>query len=146
MTTTERYVCTIEVPGLPPSPNDRLHHMARARLNKRFRGWVALQARAYAHTHGGPIERARVRFTLVRSNGKARDATNAASCIKPVEDGLTIQGGGGLLVDDDNEHIVIEVCQETGRQKCVRIEVWEIITDGNDDETTDDRVGRGQAG
>lgn len=143
MTTTEQYICTIEVPGLPPGPNDRLHHMARARLAKRFRTWVALQARGYARTRGGPIERAKVVVTLVRRGGQERDPDNSWASVKNCVDGLTIKGSGGLLVDDDSAHILLDVRQETGRQRCVRIEVWEVL-DANGNET-EDHVGRDQA-
>jgi hypothetical protein len=115
------------VPGAHPlSANARRrapHWGVVARDNAQWRSAVAWQARA-AH-QGPPLERAHVRITLWRRGGPARDPDGAVSSCKAVIDGLTIAGGGRMIVGDAPHQIALEVCQRVGAWRGVEIEVWE---------------------
>ena len=111
---------TIEVGGLPPSPNRRMAWQKRRRLVQPLADAVAWQARALGLPR--PLERARVQFTLIHTRGPLRDADNAQSSCKELLDGLV---RGGLLVDDGPDHVELAgIVQVFGPQLGVTIEVW----------------------
>lgn len=116
------------LPGAHPlSANARRsakHWGVVARDNARWRSAVAWQARA-AH-QGPPLERAKVTITLWRRGGLPRDDDSAVASVKAVIDGLTVAGGGALLVSDAPGHIELEVCQKVGAWRGVEIEVSEM--------------------
>jgi len=102
----------VEVPGVGPSANDRLHHMTRYRANKTLKD----AARCAAHCHvvardGKPLAAARIDVTLIRKpRVRPKDRDNALSCVKAAVDGVVASG----LIRDDGplyvEYGAIEQC------------------------------------
>jgi hypothetical protein len=114
---------TITVGGHPPSANElrRLHPLARYRRCKPFKEQVAWQCKALRLP--APLSRARVVATLTYARRQFRDYDGAVASLKPCIDGLV---AGGVLVDDGTEHLRLEVRQELGKERGVRIEVWPV--------------------
>ncbi len=110
---------TVEVAGHPPGPNERLHGVERWRRCRPFRDAVAWQCRAIGLP--APLERAHVVATLVYDRRPFKDIDNAVAGLKPCLDGLV---AGGLVADDGPEHLTLEVRQELGARRCIRLEVW----------------------
>jgi hypothetical protein len=111
----------ITINGHPPSANElrRLHPLARYRRCKPFKEHVAWQCKAL-HLPA-PLQRARVVATLTYTRRLFRDPDSAAASLKPCLDGLVV---GGLVVDDSPAHFTLEVRQEVGQERAVRLEVW----------------------
>jgi hypothetical protein len=110
---------TIEVSGHPPGVNQRLHWQARRRLCRPFVDAVGWQAKTLGLQQR--LERARVVVTFVhRSRRYMGDVDNLYSRSKCLVDALK----GILIVDDSPAHLDLEVRQELGRERSVRVEVW----------------------
>jgi Holliday junction resolvase RusA-like endonuclease len=118
MSTTTTWPLTIEVAGLPPSPNRRMNWQAGRRIVKPMADTVAWQARAIGLPR--PLERAHVVATLTYQRGPVRDWDNCVSSLKEVADALVT---GGLLVSDAPAHLQLEVVQVVGRERGVLLEV-----------------------
>lgn len=92
------------------SPNKRLHHMTRARLNRlaRFAGeWGWAQA-------GRPRATGPVRVTLVLHRGRSIDQANAWAACKGALDGVFVNA---LTPDDSPRWLRLgEVIQEPGKE------------------------------
>lgn len=82
---------TLWLKGHPPTPNHRLHPLARA---------VGVST---------PLERVHVRAVLHYTRGPLRDVDNATASLKSCLDGLV---AGGLLVDDAPAHLEVALVQE----------------------------------
>jgi len=122
----EMPLAVIEVEGIPAGPNARgMGLRARLREKMRYRDEVAWRCRAYWRLIPTPLHRARVVVTLIRAGGLARDRDNAYASAKHCIDGLLPCAGGRLVVDDDEAHMDVEVRQEVGCRRAVRIEIWD---------------------
>ena len=109
---------TITVPGHPPGLNDRLHWRARRRLEQPFRESVGWQAKAFGLPE--PLARARVVVTFVYHGRRhAQDTDNLYARCKCLVDALR----GIVIVDDSPRHVELEVRQQLGRERSVRIEI-----------------------
>ena len=112
-------VLEIEVPWdvARSSMNRRVHHMARARLNRR-----AMEAATLAYRQAGSPElpdEAVAAVTYVARRGRRMDHENVINGAKPIIDALCRRrrNGHGVLLDDDDRHLSIDgVFLETGRQ------------------------------
>lgn len=95
--------------GLPPGPNDRMHHMARARSTR----WWRTQAWAVAVNAGIPLhQRIRLSVVIHRRNLGVADEGNDRSRFKGVEDGLV---DAGVVLDDRREFVTWgDVSEERG--------------------------------
>lgn len=89
----------VEVPGVGPSANDRLHHMARYRANKKLKDDARCAAQsAVIARQGKPLAAARIDIMLVRKRHvQPKDRDNALGCCKAVVDGVV---ASGLIRDD----------------------------------------------
>ena len=111
---------TIEIGGLPPSPNRKMGWQKRRRLVKPLADAVQLQARALGLER--PSERGRVLFMLIYTPGPLREADNAQASCKELLDALV---RGGVLVDDGPEHVELAgIVQVFGARSGVQIEEW----------------------
>jgi len=109
----------VAVSGHPPGVNQRLHWQARRRLYRPFVDAVGWQAKAFGLTQ--PLERARVVVTFShRSRRYVGDVDNLYARAKPLVDALK----GIAIVDDSPAHLELDVRQELGRERSVRVEVW----------------------
>ena len=109
----------IGVSSQPPGVNQRLHWQARRRLCRPFVDAIGWQAKAFGLPQ--PLEQARVVVTFVhRSRCYMGDVDNLYSRAKPLVDALK----GILIVDDSPVHLELEVRQELGKGRSVRLEVW----------------------
>jgi len=75
--------------------------MARAAAAKRYRALAARAALA-SGVESGPWAAATVAATFYHRQARRRDDVNHLALLKPAYDGLV---DGGLLVDDDSEHL-----------------------------------------
>jgi hypothetical protein len=94
--------------GMPPSPNARLHYMARARSAKAWRQ----RARLYHVLLGAripPLERVRITATLTRRTLGRADEDNDRARLKPLVDGLV---DAGVIPNDTRGHIEWGPCLE----------------------------------
>jgi hypothetical protein len=109
----------ITISGHPPGANDRLSWQARRRLCQPFKEAAGWQARAFGLPQ--PLERARIVVTFIhRSRRYMGDIDNLYSRSKCLVDALK----GILIVDDSPAHLQLEVGQELGQERSVRVEVW----------------------
>ena len=109
----------VMISGHPPGVNDRLSWQARRRLCQPFKEAVGWQAKAFGLLQ--PLERARVVVTFThRSRRYMGDVDNLYSRSKCLLDALK----NILIVDDSPAHLALEVRQELGRERSVRVEVW----------------------
>lgn len=116
----------VEVPGIPPSPNQtrREHWARRAAAAKRWKHDAYLAAVAVRNVHRGsgfPLQAAKVRCVIVATTGVRRDPDNAIASMKPLIDGIV---EAGVLADDSFDVIRdLSVACERGTTPHVRIEV-----------------------
>ena len=97
------YTLTIEIPGLPSiNTASNNHWRVRARHNRKWRHDTILSAKA-AGLPAEPLWKAKV--TCTRHSSQPSDFENLAHSFKPLIDGLTVNGGGGVLVDDNQQVI-----------------------------------------
>jgi Holliday junction resolvase RusA-like endonuclease len=109
----------MQVSGHPPGVNQRLHWQARRRLCRPFVDAIGWQAKAFGLEQ--PLERARVVVTFIhRSRRYMGDVDNLYSRSKCLVDALK----GILVVDDSTACLELEVRQELGKERSVRVEVW----------------------
>lgn len=107
------------VSGHPPGVNQRLHWQARRRLEQPFKEAIGWQAKAFGLEH--LVERARVVVTFTyRSRRYVGDVDNLYARAKPIVDALK----GIAIVDDSPAHLQLEVRQELGKERSVRVEIW----------------------
>jgi hypothetical protein len=117
-TSSTSWRLSITVSGHPPSLNQRLHWQAR-RICRPFVDAVGWQAKAFGLPQ--PLERARVLVTFThRSRRYLGDVDNLYSRSKCLVDALK----GTLIVDDSPAHLRLEVRQQLGKERSVRLEVW----------------------
>lgn len=90
---TEPYHLEIKIPGLPPTPNIRMHWAQKMKDTKRWRELVTLLVGVKKPEK--PLDVAKL--TLTRVSTKAPDYDNLVSSFKPVIDGLI---SAGVLKDD----------------------------------------------
>ena len=81
----------------PLSMNDRLHHMAKAKLTAEIR-----QAAAAAFAGFPPSERVEVTMTWTVKDRIRRDSENPVATLKPLCDGLV---DAGVVPDDTHEYM-----------------------------------------
>lgn len=100
------------------SPNQRLHHMTRARLNR-----MAREAGRLAWAQAGrPTSSAPVTVDLILRRARAIDQANAWAAAKGAIDGVFVEA---LTPDDSPKYVRLgTVTQETGkawkgREECV---------------------------
>ena len=90
--------------GHPPSANKRLHHMARWRSNRDWKGWTHLalmDAVNRGKVTGLPWSRIHVRYVFHYPRVTHADLDNLLGSMKPCQDGMV-----GIVGDkDDSEHI-----------------------------------------
>ncbi|HKO23166.1 MAG TPA: hypothetical protein VJY65_00330 [Chloroflexota bacterium] len=109
----------ITVSGHPPGVNQRLHWQARRRLCRPFVDAIGWQAKTFGLEK--PLERARVVVTFThRSRRYMGDVDNLYGRAKPLVDALK----GILIVDDSPTHLELDVRQELGKERLVRLQVW----------------------
>jgi Holliday junction resolvase RusA-like endonuclease len=122
----------VDVPGIPPNPNARLHRMAGARIRKEFRRWSQMAALSAisdsGHADDFPLERARVEATFFFKTKRRRDEDNLIASLKPLIDGLV---DAGVLVDDDLSRLSlatpeVRVVAKSPRYEGVRLFVVEV--------------------
>jgi Holliday junction resolvase RusA-like endonuclease len=125
----------VDVPGIPPNPNRRLHYQALGRERKEFRGWTKLAALAAmadsGHADDYPLKAAIVEATFFVKVRRRRDPDNLIASLKPLLDGLV---DAGVLVDDDRLTIAPPEVRVFGRSpgwEGVRLFVVE-VTVGSD--------------
>lgn len=109
----------LELDGHPPPPN-RLHtHWVDAwRRTSAWRDAVCLLARARRPPK--PYARARLVATLVYRRRPFRDRDNATASLKGAIDGLVL---AGVLAGDGPAQLELEVRQELGPRRLLRLEV-----------------------
>jgi len=122
---TKPPLCTIWVDGHPKGPNGGGTLRSRIRDKMYYRDTVAWLCREYWSSIPAPLGRVRVVCTLVRVGGLPKDQDNAYSSLKGAIDGLTAKHGGSLLIDDAPDHLDLDVRQEKGQKRGVRIEIWD---------------------
>ena len=98
--------CLTIVLGLPPkglSPNDRMHHHAKAKVTKAYRQEAHIKAlEAKGRSFGDPWEHAVSQETFFWPTSHRRDVRNAEAKLKAAYDGII---DAGVLRDDDVEHL-----------------------------------------
>lgn len=92
------YRLEIQLSGLPPSMNARMHHMVRYRNNLKWKSLVWVEARK--NIPQTPLSRAKVTITFRSS--VIRDHDNIIAACKPILDGLV---ESRILEDDAIENI-----------------------------------------
>lgn len=100
--------------GMPPNPNARLHHMARARSAKHWRQIAYYLALSELRRERIPqLERARLSLVFTRRTVGRADEDNDLARAKPLVDGLV---DAGILPDDTRAHVEWgTVLEEKGR-------------------------------
>lgn len=124
-------VIEFEAPGKLLNLNDRMHHMARARLVAEWRNaafFAACQA-----LPGGPAKRRlpegrySVQVFLPVKGNRARDNHNAVPCAKAIVDGLAEDGrhgpGANLFADDSTAFVTVPEPVFVIGGKVVRVEI-----------------------
>jgi hypothetical protein len=119
MSTTTSWPFTIQVAGLPPSPNRRMTWQKRRRLVQPLADAVAWQARTFGLPR--PLEQAHMVATLVHLRPPLRDFDNAVASLKEVLDALI---SGGLIASDAPAHLQLDVVQVLGPERGVVLEIW----------------------
>jgi hypothetical protein len=92
---------TLRFDGMPPSPNARLHYMARARSAKHWRQIASL----YYVTLGEripPLQRVRLSLVFTRRTLGRADWDNDLARAKPLVDGLV---DAGVIPDDRRANV-----------------------------------------
>ena len=89
----------LRLDGMPPSPNARLHYMARARSAKHWRQLAALTAQ---REHVPPMPRVRVSAVLTRRRLGLADEDNDRARVKPIVDGIV---DAGVISRDTRGHV-----------------------------------------
>lgn len=94
--------------------------MKRARVARHYRA-LARDAVVAAGVESAPWHRATISARFLHKTRRRRDDVNHLGMLKPAYDGLV---DGGLLVDDDSEHLST-LCCEFGLDKLhPRVELW----------------------
>ncbi len=101
----------ISVVGIPPSGNDttRNSRWQNAEDKKEWQHvvqWQLIQMRRSGEWDGRRFNHATVRAEFWFSERRRRDPDNHAACLKGLLDGMV---HGGLLTDDDFEHIELQI-------------------------------------
>jgi len=101
----------ISVVGIPPAGNQttRSHRMENHREKTVWQEaieWQLIQMRRSGEWDGQRFERAHVRAEFWFKERRRRDPDNHAACLKGLLDGMV---QGGLLRDDDFEHIELQI-------------------------------------
>lgn len=91
---------TFEQPEKWLNSNDRLHHMARARLTKYWRDLATVKGRQVSVPH---LQRAHIVVTFHKPTKRIYDPANLYPTAKACVDGLVT---AGLLPDDNYRHLV----------------------------------------
>lgn len=111
----------LEIPRVPPSPNDLLgYHWRHRQRNQKVWGdevVIALINGGYVG-HRIPYERAKVIIDR-RSRGQL-DPDNLVGCVKPILDGLR---RANVLKDDTPKHIELVVTQTRSRTLPPRLRI-----------------------
>lgn len=116
-------VWILELPGHPPSRNDRLHWRTAHRISRHWKGLTMLKAR-----EAGIPACTRVRLSLVvlrRALGVS-DPDNDACRLKHLVDGLV---AAGVITDDTYRHVELGPVSEQRGPKSVRLFVQRIKGD-----------------
>lgn len=99
---------TLEIPRVPPSPNNLLgsHWRYRAKNSELWRTEIAVAV----HQAGGPPAKPypRAKVTIDRRSRGELDPDNLVGSVKPVLDGLRY---ARVLVDDTPKHLELVVTQ-----------------------------------
>lgn len=117
---------TIELPYVAPplSSNQRLHHMAVARLRKQLRADAfRLALAAKLPRHARRLDKARIVLHWQGAVRRPRDNVNINPTLKPLVDGLIDYG---LCEDDNSAHVVTDTVIEPVGSK---VRLWLTITD-----------------
>jgi len=108
---------TIELKGLPPTPNARMHWRAKAKHNRQWRE----VARIMASRQKPPQPWPRVKLELTRYSSAPCDQDNNIASLKPVIDGIR---DAGIMVDDNPNCVEsITARWETAKQNEGRVRV-----------------------
>lgn len=95
---------SIDLSGLPPSANKRLHYMKRHKSNQEWKGWtyhLAVDAINRAGIKDAPWDRAHVLYAFRYPRRTVVDLDNLIGSMKPCLDGLT----GVVITADDATHV-----------------------------------------
>lgn len=95
---------SIDLPGLPPSANSRLHYMARHKSNQEWKDstkWVLMDVINRGHFIGLPWDRVHVRYEFHYPRRTLADLDNLVGRMKPCLDGLV----GLAVTKDDSRHV-----------------------------------------
>lgn len=119
----------LTIPELTPSLNTtlRLGHWSNHSRHRKHWSMLVLVAKSEARLYAPP-NLVRALVSIERHGGRIMDPDNLVAGCKAVIDGLK---DNGLIVDDDPEHLVLNVVQFPGGKGCdkkivVRIEPIEI--------------------
>lgn len=101
---------TVEVPGIPPGPNQQSRNRhARARVTAEWRRTASLCASSAMNVipgrrdeSGFPWGRSLIHLTFTFGQSNTRDPDNLISTVKPLIDGLI---DAGLIVNDTSRHV-----------------------------------------
>ena len=117
----------VDVPGIPPNPNRRLHWAVLARSRSDFRGWTKLAAKDALARSGRsddfPLRAATLEATFFVKTHRRRDPDNLLASLKPLVDGLV---DAGVLVDDDRLTFAPPGIKVTGGYQGVLLYVTEV--------------------
>lgn len=94
--------------------NQRLHHMARARITKVLRQTAALNVRSQGIE---PMTRAHLTVHVTWPDKRRRDVHNIVPTIKALIDGVV---DAGVLPDDDDKHLTGPDLRVTGETSGLR--------------------------
>ena len=92
----------------PHSPNTSMHWALRARWTKAWKEevcWVILSCRKAL----GKFPKEHLTLHIHLYQCKPMDTDNLYASVKPIVDGLKVNGGCGLIVDDDAKHLNLTV-------------------------------------
>jgi hypothetical protein len=98
---------TFDLPGIPPSANKRLHHMARYKSNQEWMGWTVLALRDAINRDRVaelPWPRIHVEYIFHYPRVTLADVDNLIGSTKPILDACK-----GIVVPDDNSQYVHDV-------------------------------------
>lgn len=114
----EKYSLYLEVPGLPKTPNARMHWKAKMREVQKWRRLVA--SLAHYKRPQEPLERAKL--TFVRHSSARPDFDNLAASFKACQDGLK---QAEIIADDTFEVIGVPTYQwEKASPRDGKIEIF----------------------
>lgn len=104
--------------SLPPTPNERMHHMERHRWNQAWKLETIWRTRE-SYPQAEPLECAIISIKMYYA-GISRDVDNLYASVKPILDGLK-----GLVIKDDRpENVRLSVASEkVARRADERVEI-----------------------